>query len=161
MKNPKWIQAIEEEMKALQENNTWSLVPLLEGKKTMGCKQVFTIKHKADGSVERYKSRLVIKGFTQTYGIDYQETFSPVEKLNTIRVLISLALTSIPKSKRLKQYNKCKNPANITYIFYNLKIQSHKHHIAKIPLSKFLNFQHEVIDHEFGRLERITDRCRI
>ena len=52
---------------------------------------MFTIKHKADGSVERYKSRLVIKGFTQTYGIDYQETFSPVEKLNTIRVLISLA----------------------------------------------------------------------
>ena len=90
MKNPKWIQALEEEMKALQENNTWPLVPLPEGKKTVGCKWVFTIKHKADGFVERYKVKLVAKGFTQTYEINYQETSSPVAKLNTIRVLISL-----------------------------------------------------------------------
>ena len=91
LSDPNWTRAIEEEMRALQRNKTWDLVPLPKGKKTVGCKWVFSIKHKADGSIERYKARLVAKGYTQTYGIDYQETFSPVAKLNTVRVLLSLA----------------------------------------------------------------------
>ena len=57
----------------------------------MGCKWIFTIKYKADGTLERYKARLVVKGYTQTYGIDYQETFALVAKMNTIRIILSLA----------------------------------------------------------------------
>ena len=57
----------------------------------MGCKWIFTIKYNADGNVNRYKARLVAKGFTQTYGIDYQKTFAPAAKINTIWVLLSLA----------------------------------------------------------------------
>lgn len=57
----------------------------------MGCKWVFSPKFNADGTLNMYKARLVAKGFSQTYGIDYNETFAPVAKLNTIRVLLSIA----------------------------------------------------------------------
>ncbi|KAJ0434928.1 putative RNA-directed DNA polymerase [Helianthus annuus] len=86
-----WKDAMEEEMRALEKNNTWKKCVLPSGKKTVGCHWVFTIKYKPDGTVERYKARLVAKGYTQTYEIDYSETFSPVAKINTIRVLMSIA----------------------------------------------------------------------
>ncbi|CAN6557534.1 unnamed protein product [Malus baccata var. baccata] len=91
LKDPKWATAMDEEMMALHKNDTWEVTNLPKGKKPVGCRWVFTIKYKADESVDRYKARLVAKGYTQTYGVDYQETFSPVAKMNTVRVLISLA----------------------------------------------------------------------
>ena len=79
-----------EEIRALENNGTQEVMTLPRGKKPVGCKWVFTVKYKADAIVERYKARLVAKGFTQTYGINYTETFAPVAKPNTIQVLLSL-----------------------------------------------------------------------
>ncbi|XP_071740424.1 uncharacterized mitochondrial protein AtMg00820-like [Rutidosis leptorrhynchoides] len=91
MKSEKWKKAMEEEMEALQKSDTWEKCVIPQGKKPVGNRWVFTIKYKPDGTIERYKARLVTKGYTQTYGIDYSETFSPVAKIDTIRVLFSVA----------------------------------------------------------------------
>ncbi|RVW25308.1 putative mitochondrial protein [Vitis vinifera] len=88
---PEWKEAMMEEIRALEKNRTWEVMTLPTEKKPVGCKWVFTVKYKADDTVKRNKARLVTKGFTQTYNIDYTETFAPVAKLNTIRVLLSLA----------------------------------------------------------------------
>ena len=92
LSNAQWKAAMDDEMKALLKNDTWEMVDLPREKKIVGCKWVYTLKYKSNGSLDRYKARLVARGYTQTYGIDYQETFSPVARINTIRILISLAI---------------------------------------------------------------------
>ncbi|KAL8101713.1 hypothetical protein AgCh_033560 [Apium graveolens] len=94
LKHPRWKAAVHEEIKALEKNGTWDITELPPGKSEVGCKWLFTVKYLADGSIDRFKARLVARGFTQTYGVDYKETFDPVAKLNTVKVLISLAVNN-------------------------------------------------------------------
>ena len=80
-----------EEYHSLMENDTWDLVPLPKVRKLVRCKWVYKTKYASDRSVERHKARLVTKGFSQVEGIDYNETFSPIAKINSICLGISLA----------------------------------------------------------------------
>jgi hypothetical protein len=82
---------MDEKMVALDVNATWELIALPKDKKAIGCKWVYKVKHNADGSVSRYKVRLVAKGYAQTYGIDYEETYSLVAKMTTVRAIIAMA----------------------------------------------------------------------
>lgn len=88
--DPLWRAAMDAEISALEANKTWVVVPLPPGKSVIGCKWVYKIKHKADGSVDRYKACLVAKGYTQQYGIDYLDTFSPVAKIVTVRCALAM-----------------------------------------------------------------------
>ena len=86
-----WKKAMEEEIHAIEKNDTWELTKLPPNQKAIGVKWVYKIKRTADGSVDRYKSRLVAKGYKQKYGVDYDEVYAPVARLDTVRLLISLA----------------------------------------------------------------------
>jgi len=86
-----WCVAMNEEIQALERNGTWTVLDLPPNKSTMGCKWVYKVKFRVDGTVERHKARLVAKGYTQMEGLYFLDTFSPVAKLTTIRLLLSLA----------------------------------------------------------------------
>ena len=82
---------MEEEIKMAHKNQTWELVDKPLHKKAIGVKWVYRTKLNADGSINKYKARLVVKGHAQLFGVDFSETFAPVARLDTIRLLLALA----------------------------------------------------------------------
>ena len=86
-----WKEAIKVEIDSILQNNTWELVDLPRGAKPIGCKWIFKKKLNLDGSIDKYKARLVAKGFTQKQNIDYFDTYAPVTRISSIRILIALA----------------------------------------------------------------------
>ena len=91
--HPKWKEAMDEEFRALMKNKTWSLVSLPTNRTSVGCRWVFKLKRNPDGSVSRYKARLVAKGYSQVRGFDFSETFNPIVKPTTSRVVLAIAVS--------------------------------------------------------------------
>jgi len=98
---------MQEEIEALHKNNTWDLVPLPQGRKAIGNKWVYKIKRDGNDQVGRYRARLVVKGYAQKEGIDFNEIFSPVVRLTTIRVVATQFFTHI--FDKFLEKNKKKN----------------------------------------------------
>jgi hypothetical protein len=90
-KDIKWKKAMEEEMSMIQKNKTWDLVDRPEGRKVIGVKWIFKTKFNADNSINKYKAKLVVKGYAQIFGVDYSDTFAPIARLDTIRLLLAIA----------------------------------------------------------------------
>lgn len=86
-----WVNAMNDELSALEANDTWDVTTLPPNKRAIGCKWLYKTKFTPTGAIERYKSRLVILGCKQTYGVDYQQTFAPVAKMTTVRALLAVA----------------------------------------------------------------------
>ncbi|KAL0458837.1 UNVERIFIED_CONTAM: Retrovirus-related Pol polyprotein from transposon RE1 [Sesamum latifolium] len=105
IQHSEWRGAMQAEIHALEKNHTWTLTKLLAGKRAIGCKWVFKTKLRADGSVERYKARLVAKRYNQVEGIDNTDSFTPVANEVTVRLFLTLATANGCELQRLDVNN--------------------------------------------------------
>ncbi|KAL4035165.1 hypothetical protein IC575_003845 [Cucumis melo] len=90
-KDQRWVAAMEEKLPMIEKNKTWILVDRPQDRKVIGVKWVFRTKLNADGSINKHKARLVVKGYAQIFGVDYSDTFAPIARMNTIRLLFAIA----------------------------------------------------------------------
>ncbi|GKU92589.1 hypothetical protein SLEP1_g6297 [Rubroshorea leprosula] len=148
IKHEKWREAMRNEITALEKNGTWTIETLPPGKRAIDSKWVYKVKFKPDGTVERYKARLVAKGFTQIEGLDFHETFAPVTKMVTVRVLLALA--------SIKQWELHQLDVNNAFLQGDLHEEANPHIIHRdIKASNVLldiNFQAKVADFGFAKL---------
>ena len=86
-----WEMAMKDEINAIEKNHTWELVDLPAGHRPIGLKWVFKTKRDSDGQIIKHKARLVAKGYVQKAGIDFEEIFAPVTRLETVRLVLALA----------------------------------------------------------------------
>ena len=89
--DPNWKAAMEEELKSIRDNDTWALAELPHGHHAIGLKWVYKVKRDENGAIVKYKARLVAKGYVQRPGIDYEEAFTPVARLESVRLLLAIA----------------------------------------------------------------------
>ncbi|KAH9685409.1 protein kinase domain-containing protein [Citrus sinensis] len=146
LKDPKCKAAMNDEMRSLQKNQTWELVDLPPGKKPVGCRWIYNIKYKADGSIERYKAKLVAKGYTQTYGIDYTDTMKWTRTTQSESMQIEeiiVRVEAIPKSM-VREIHK-------GYVTGNDEEE-------REALQKYLLREFEMKDLDKGRYQRLIGR---
>ena len=91
MADPNWKAAMQEEYDSIMKNQTWDLVDRPVKRKIIGTKWVWKAKYKSDGSLEKYKARLVAQGYSQVEGFDFEDSFAPTARMTTIRVVLALA----------------------------------------------------------------------
>ena len=121
------MSAMKKEIESLRKNDVWELADLPKGRKAVGSKWVLKIKTDAEGSMERFKARLVAQGFSQKPGIDYDETFSPVARFESVRTVIALAVqTDLKLNGDLKDEVYMKQPEGFVvkgqeHLVYKLK----------------------------------------
>lgn len=142
-----WEEAVENEIRAHLKNETWVLVDKTENKKPIGCKIILKEKYKSDGTLERRKARLVAKGFTQKYGIDFSETYAPVAKLSSIRLLLAVAA----------EQNLILNQLDVTTAFLNGEIEEEVY--MEIPENLRKHLQNIVVKESSKEDKEIFDKA--
>ncbi|RVX00388.1 Retrovirus-related Pol polyprotein from transposon RE2 [Vitis vinifera] len=148
LSHPGWRQAMVDEMAALHSNGTWDLVVLPSGKSTVGCRWVYAVKVGPDGQVDRLKARLVAKGYTQVYGSDYGDTFSPVAKIASVRCFSPWLLcgeSGLVCRLRRSLYGLKQSPRACVFIWLFMwttsSLQSDQDGIQKLKQHLFTHFQ--------------------